>query len=98
MHRVVSFSIVGPHELEIGFEDGVVRRINFLPVLEGQLFGPLKDLTMFNAVSMSPEGYTLIWPNGADFDPATLHDWPELEAELVQMARSWAAASPGRPL
>ena len=40
MHRVVSFAIVGPHELEIGFEDGVVRRINFLPVLEGQLFGP----------------------------------------------------------
>ena len=65
MHRVVSFAIVGPHELEIGFEDGVVRRIDFLPVLEGQLFGPLKDLTMFNAVSMSPEGYTLIWPNGA---------------------------------
>ena len=27
----------------------VVRRINFLPVPEGQLFGPLKDLTMFNA-------------------------------------------------
>ncbi len=24
MHRVVSFAIVGPHELEIGFEDGVV--------------------------------------------------------------------------
>ena len=54
------------------------------------LRSPLKDLTMFNAVSMSPEGYTLIWPNGADFDPATLHDWPEFEAEFVQMARSWA--------
>ena len=36
MHRVVSFAIVGPHELEVGFEDGVVRRINFLPVLEGE--------------------------------------------------------------
>ncbi len=39
MHRVVSFAIVGPHELEVAFEDGVVRRINFLPVLEGELFG-----------------------------------------------------------
>lgn len=37
MHRVVSFSIVGPHELEILFEDGIRRRINFLPVLEGEL-------------------------------------------------------------
>jgi len=89
MHRVVSFAIVGPHELEVGFEDGVVRRINFLPVLEGQLFGPLKDLDVFNQVALSPEGYTLVWPNGADFDPATLHDWPEIEAEFVEMAQSW---------
>lgn len=80
MHRVASFAIVGPHELEVGFEDGVVRRINFLPVLEGELFGPLKDLDVFNSVTISPEGYTLLWPNGADFDPATLHDWPEVEA------------------
>lgn len=89
MHRVVSFAIVGPHELEVGFEDGVVRRINFLPVLEGELFGPLKDLDVFNQVALSPEGYTLLWPNGADFDPATLHDWPEIEAEFVEMAQSW---------
>lgn len=40
MHRVVSFAIVGPHELEVGFEDGVVRRINFLPVLEGEGLSP----------------------------------------------------------
>ncbi|MFA5910383.1 MAG: DUF2442 domain-containing protein [Vicinamibacterales bacterium] len=91
MHRVVSFAIVGPHELDITFEDGVVRRINFLPVLEGALFGPLKDLSIFNAVSLSEEGYTLVWPNGADFDPATLHDWPEVEAEFIQMAQSWAS-------
>lgn len=90
MHRVMSFAIAGPHELEIAFDDGVVRRINFLAVLEGALFGPLKDLSIFNTVSLSPEDYTLVWPNGADFDPATLHAWPEVEAEFVQMARSWA--------
>ena len=89
MHRVVSFAIAGPHELEVRFEDEVVRRINFLPVLEGPLFSPLKDLAVFNAVSLSPDAYTLVWPNGADFDPATLHDWPEVEAEFIQMAQSW---------
>jgi len=73
MHRVVSFAIVGPHELEVGFEDGVVRRINFLPVLEGGLFGPLKDLSVFNQMALSPEGYTLVWPNGADLDPDVLY-------------------------
>jgi hypothetical protein len=89
MHRVVSFAIVGPHELEVAFEGSVVRRISFLPVLEGELFGPLKDLSIFNAVSLSDDAYTLVWPNGADFDPATLHDWPEVEGEFVQMAQSW---------
>jgi hypothetical protein len=89
MYRVVSFSIVGPHELEVAFDDGLVRRINFLPVLGGELFGPLKDLDVFNGVRLDPEGYTLVWPNGADFDPATLHDWPEIEADFVDLARSW---------
>ena len=91
MHRVRAFSITGPHELEIVFDDGLIRRINFLPVLEGELFGPLKDLETFNQVQLDSEGYTLVWPNGADFDPATLHDWPEVEAEFVRMAQSWAS-------
>jgi hypothetical protein len=34
----------------------------------------------------------LVWPNGADFDPATLHDWPDLIDELTAMARRWADA------
>lgn len=89
MPRVTSFSIVGPHELDIGFEDGVRRRINFLPVLEGELFGPLRDLDVFNAVRLDAEAYTLVWPNGADFDPATLHDWPEVESAFTELARSW---------
>ena len=41
MHRVTAFSITGPHELEVVFDDGLVRRINFRPVLEGELFGRL---------------------------------------------------------
>jgi hypothetical protein len=47
----------------------------------------------FNAVTLDPEVHTLVWPNGADFDPATLHDWPEHELAMMDMARRWAAAS-----
>lgn len=25
---------------------------------------------------IDPEVHTLVWPNGADCDPAILHDWP----------------------
>jgi hypothetical protein len=30
---------------------------------------------LFNQVRIDPEVHTLVWPNGADFDPAMLHDW-----------------------
>jgi hypothetical protein len=32
-------------------------------------------------------------PNDADFDPATLHDWPEHEADMIALARRWASAT-----
>jgi hypothetical protein len=90
IHRVTRFDIVGPHTLEVGFGDGTEQRINFRPVLQGVMFGPLQDLTTFNAVVLDPEAGTLTWPNGADFDPATLHDWPDVCSELAARAREWA--------
>lgn len=91
LHRVTAFSIVGPYELEVSFEDGLTRRIDFSGMLEGQLFGPLRDLRIFNAVRLDEEFHTLVWPNDADFDPSTLHDWPEVKDAMLAMAREWAA-------
>jgi len=52
----------------------------------------LRDLDQFNRVSVDHEAHTLVWPNGADFDPAILHDWPEHEAGMLALAQRWAAA------
>lgn len=95
LHRVTVFSIVGPYRLRVGFRDGLVREIDFTPVLGGSLFGPLRDETLFNRVRLDPEVHTLVWPNGADFDPATLHDWPDVLPALAERAKTWAAAAPG---
>ncbi len=89
IYRVVSFNIVGPYTLRVDFDDGSHRVIDFSPVLFGELFGPLRDLGLFNQVQMDPEVHTLVWPTGADFDPATLHDWPDHVRALAPLARRW---------
>ncbi|MEA2336054.1 MAG: hypothetical protein QOE82_61 [Thermoanaerobaculia bacterium] len=90
IHRVTRFEIVGPYVLNVSFEDGIEQRIDFRPVLKGVLFGPLQDVAFFDAVALDRETGTLTWPNGADFDPATLHDWPNVCGELAARARNWA--------
>ena len=93
IYRVHRFDIVGPYTVVVVFTDGTEQRINFRPVLEGELFGPLQDLALFNSVVLDREVGTLTWPNGADFDPATLHDWPSVSAELAARAQAWASST-----
>jgi hypothetical protein len=95
IHRVIGFEIIGPHTLEVRFGDGTEQQIDFGPVLHGVLFGPLQDLAIFNAAVIDAGAGTLIWPNGAGFDPATLHDWPSVCAELAARARTWGEVAEG---
>lgn len=89
IHRVQSVEITAPYTLLVHFDDDTAQTINLQPILAGQLYGPLRDLTLFNQVRVDPEVHTLVWPNGADFDPATLHDWPQHAETWVARARQW---------
>jgi hypothetical protein len=89
IYRVTGFQIVGTYKVRVQFNDDASQTIDFGPVLVGEMFGPLKEPRLFNAVKIDPEAHTLVWPNGADFDPATLHDWPLHEAALRDRARTW---------
>jgi len=90
IYRVRSFRNEAPYTLRVQFDDGVEQVINFRDVLWGELFGPLQDEKLFNQVRIDPEVHTLVWPNGADFDPATLHDWPTYEPAIVARAKQWS--------
>ena len=92
IYRVEAFDILKPYTLRVRFDDGTEQTIDFQPVLAGELYGPLKDLSVFEKVHIDPEVHTLVWPNGADFDPATLHDWPEHIEYLTARARRWNLA------
>ena len=59
VHKVKAFEIEGPYRLRIEFDDGLVRSIDFGPVLEGELYRPLRNLDQFNAVSLDREVHTL---------------------------------------
>jgi hypothetical protein len=89
IYRVVSFKILAPFTLEVEFDDNTTQVIDFKPILKGELYGPLQNSTVFNQVQIDPEVHTLVWPNGADFDPATWHDWQENLEDLMCLVQRW---------
>lgn len=87
MVKVAGFEIVADYNLRVIFDDGAQQVIDFEPVLHGEMWGPLRDLALFNQVAIDPIARTLTWPNGADFDPETLRNWPEYKDELAARAQ-----------
>lgn len=95
IHRVVSFEKMAPFILRVRFDDDSSQVIDFRPVLKGELYGPLQDSSLFDRVRIDPEVHTLVWPNGADFDPAILHNWSESSPALKALADKWVSAKHG---
>lgn len=89
IYCVESFEIISPYILRVRFDDDTEQTIDFQPILAGELYKPLRELSFFNLVDIDPEVKTLVWPNGADFDPATLHDWPEQVEAMIASAQQW---------
>jgi hypothetical protein len=89
IYRVVSANVSAPYTLKVDFDDHTTQTIDFQPILNGDLYAPLRDISLFSKVQIDPEVHTLVWPNGADFDPATLHDWPNHIKELTNLATHW---------
>jgi len=85
--RVSSFQKVAPFTLRVQFDDDTSQTIDFRPVLKG----PLQEPTVFDQVRIDPEVHTLVWPNGADFDPAILHNWSESGPALEALAKQWVS-------
>jgi hypothetical protein len=93
IYRVRSFKIIAPYTLHVQFDDDTEQTINFEPILDGELYGPLRSLSLFNQVRIDPEAHTLVWPNGADFDPETLRNWSEYSQVLMERSKQWELIS-----
>lgn len=92
IHRVCDVEVIGTYELRVRFDDGTDQAIDLRDVLEGALYEPLRDPDLFRQVEVDREVHTIVWPNGADFDPAVLHDWPRHAEAMKEMAQRWAIA------
>lgn len=79
--------------MRVQFDDNLSRVIDFEPILHGELFGRLRDPAEFARVKLDADAKTLVWPTGADFDPAVLHDWPEHEDAFRAAAERWNAVA-----
>jgi len=96
IYRITSVSVVGPHSLHLMFNDGTSKTVDLSSALAGELYEPLRDPEVFRQVRLDPEVHTVVWPNGADFDPATLHDWHIVQDEWnSQSARLDCVAEQG---
>lgn len=93
LYKVTKFEIVGDYTIRVEFDDGSQQIIDFKPVLYGEMWGPLQDLNLFNQVDLAPVAQTLTWPNGADFDPETLRNWPDYKDALITRAQQWKSVT-----
>ncbi|MFQ5420379.1 MAG: DUF2442 domain-containing protein [Anaerolineae bacterium] len=84
LHRIVHFQIVDDYTIQILFDDGKEQVINFEPILNGPVFMPLRDLDLFNQVSLNSDFGALEWPNGADIAPNVLHDWTTNVPDIIK--------------
>ena len=71
---------MGSYVVRVLFADGEVRDVDMEPMLEGPLFGPLRDPQRFREVAIDPETRTIAWPGGIDIDPDVIYD-PSLRSE-----------------
>ena len=54
------------------FNDGAECEIDLAAELEGEVFGPLKDLEQFKKFRVDHELETIVWDNGEDLAPEFL--------------------------
>jgi hypothetical protein len=72
--HVTDATYLGDYRLRLEFNDGTIKDVDLKDELYGEIFEPLKDITLFQKVTVNPDTNTIEWPNGADFAPEFLHE------------------------
>ncbi len=73
--HVTAVQVVGDHRLRLTFEDGAEGEVDLSSWRWRGVFESLADPNYFRQVRLDEELATIVWPNGADMAPETLHAW-----------------------
>lgn len=65
----------GGHRIYLRFDDGAEGELDLSDESWGGVLSSLADATYFADVALDSELGTIVWPNGADIAPETLHRW-----------------------
>lgn len=74
MHYITGVEYNGEYRLRLCFEDDCRREVDLKDHLDGQVFEPLRDLSMFRTAELNSDIDTVVWSNGADMSPDFLFD------------------------
>ena len=72
--KVIAAQHAHDFTVHIRFEDGTEGDVDLADELYGEVFEPLKNISIFKQLTVHPEFHTLCWPNGADLAPEFLYD------------------------
>jgi len=81
--RITEAKVVGPHILSLTFNDGTRKTVDVFPLLDGQVFEPLRNPEFFARAAWDPVSGTVFWPNDADFAPEALNALSAVEETSV---------------
>jgi hypothetical protein len=82
---VTKAKYVNDYLIEVKFNDGTKKIIDFKSWLSGPVFKPLRNKDYFKKFFI--DGPTIAWPNGADIAPETLYAAMAVEVVPKQKMR-----------
>ncbi len=72
--HVIEAKYIRDYVIWLRFNNGVEGEVDLEKELEGEVFGPLKDIEHFKKFSVDPDIETITWDNGADIAPEFLYE------------------------
>lgn len=71
---------VRDYVIKVRFNNGMEGEVDLSKELDGEVFGPLKDINKFKSFKVDTVLQTIVWENGADLAPEFLYENTKIPA------------------